>query len=107
MLSHVVARCLFSVFQQPPAANLGSKLRAAAFGLLVTALSPALSAATVSAAGTPQVIGNSGDTFGVAWRDSENGVRPLFISFPVFLPCMGRRGFPVVVDEVNVAHYRR
>jgi len=33
---------------------------------------------------------------------SENGIRPLFVSFPLFLPCMGRRGFPVVVDEVVV-----
>jgi len=34
---------------------------------------------------------------------SENGVRPLFVSFPVSLPCMGRRGVPVEVHEVVVA----
>ena len=36
----------------------------------------------------------------VSFSQSENGVRPLFVSFSGSLPCMGRRSVPVIVDEV-------
>jgi len=54
-----------------------------------------------------RVLGrDTGDGVGhrieVRWG-SENGVRPLFVSFPAFLPCMGRKGVHVLVDEVVLA----